>query len=308
MKRLAARHLVELEGDDDVGAAEPARQALGLGVDRLDRHAAAGDLEPRRPVGPAGRVDEGDDLVAQVVGEAEVVVVGEGERGLERVAAGADHHGRPPPGAEPRRELLGGGPDQRHGGTDADPAGHHPDAGKIDLEQIEQGRVGDQRQQRHHDDVADLLPERPPAAVVAQILEGRDAGERERDEDAAPLEAPVLVGEVDEAAEPEGGGHGRDVDAGKKERAAKGSPRRQSQRARERLNRHGASRAVGRPAASALVSLDMRHPHAPGRRVVAPTPATVRTAANVAFFNRAFNMRAVSLSENKAFSRTHRDR
>ena len=77
---LAARHLVELEGDDDVRPAEPAGQALGLGVDRLHRHAAPGDLEARRAVGPARGIDEGDDLVAQVVGEAEIVVVGEGER------------------------------------------------------------------------------------------------------------------------------------------------------------------------------------------------------------------------------------
>ena len=153
-----------------------------------------------------------------------MVVAGEGERCLQRVAAGADDHRRLPPGPQPCRELLGGGAHERHGGDDADPAGEHPDTGEIDLQQIEQRRVGDERQQRHDDDVAHLLPERPPPAVMAQLMKGGEAGRRQRRQDAGPLEAPVLVGEVDQAAEPERRHHRQDVDARQKDRAAELAP------------------------------------------------------------------------------------
>ena len=131
-------------------------------------------LARHRRLGLRRRIEERLDLVAQMV-VARIV----GGRDLARVRAGADDHRRPQPVAQLQGRLLDQASRQRHRRHHQRPAGQHPQAREIDLEQVEQRQVEQERPARDAGDVAHLLPQLPPARIVAEMLEHHQAAQHQ---------------------------------------------------------------------------------------------------------------------------------
>ena len=221
---LAPEHLVELERHHHMRLAQPARQLLGPLVQGQDRDRPPAHLQPalaRLRLGT--RIEKRLHLVAQMV-VARVV----GGRDLVRVRAHAHDHRRLQPVAELERHLLDQEPRQRHRRHHQRPAAEHPQPREIDLEQVEQRQVEQQRARRHHRDVAQLLPELAPPAVMAEMLEHHQAAGDQQRQDRRALLGHVLKREVQQPAGDKAADHRRHVrHRQRQQRAHRPTPRSQ---------------------------------------------------------------------------------